>query len=37
MMTIIIMTIKIKKHTKIMMMIKMMNDHDTCSKIKRPI
>lgn len=32
MMTIIIMTIKIKKHTKIMMMIKMINDPDICSK-----
>lgn len=37
MMTIIIMTIKIKKHTNMMMMIKMINDPDTCSKIKRPI
>ena len=26
------MTIKIKKHTKIMMMIKMINDPDICSK-----
>ena len=37
MITIIIRTIKIKKHTKMMMRIKMITDHDTCSKIKRPI